>query len=46
MEAIGIIGMVFGITAMGIANELKKEVRQLKENLIEKGVIDENSKNE
>jgi hypothetical protein len=45
MEAIGIIGMVFGISAMALIQELKKEVSGLKKELAEAGVIKEILKN-
>ena len=34
MEAIGIIGMVFGMSAMALVTNLKKEVTNLKKNLL------------
>jgi hypothetical protein len=42
MDAFGIIGMTFGIIALGLATKLKQEVEALKKALIDAGVLKEN----
>ncbi|MBC8312538.1 MAG: hypothetical protein H8E72_09535 [Candidatus Marinimicrobia bacterium] len=45
MEAFGIIGLFFGMSAMALVTNLKKEVSDLKEELTKTGVLKENSGN-
>ena len=41
MEVFGIIGMTFGIIAWGLVANVKKEVDELKEELVKAGVLPE-----
>ena len=39
METFGIIGMTFGIIAFGLVANLRKEVEELKKDLVDAGVL-------
>ena len=41
MDVFGIIGMTFGIIAWGLVANVKKEVDELKEELVKAGVLSE-----
>ena len=41
MDVFGIIGMTFGIIAWGLVANVKKEVDELKEELVKAGVMSE-----
>jgi len=41
MDVFGIIGMTFGIIAWGLVANVKKEVDELKEELVKAGVLPE-----
>ena len=41
METFGIVGMTFGIIAMGLVARLRKEFEDLKKNLEDSGVLKE-----
>ena len=46
MEAIGIIGMTFAIIAWGLIANLRKEFEELKKNLKDSGVLQEQTEPE
>ena len=46
MEAFGIIGMTFGIIALGLAVGVREELKELKKRLEDSGVIKEEAESE
>ena len=46
MEAFGIIGMTFGIIALGFAVSVREELKELKKRLEDSGVLREEAESE
>ena len=46
MEAFGIIGMTFGIIALGLAGGVREELKELKKRLEDSGVLKEEAESE
>jgi hypothetical protein len=46
METFGIIGMTFGIIALGLVANLRKDLEDLKKQLIDSGVLNEKVESE
>ncbi len=46
MEALGIVGVTFGIIAWGLIASLRKDFEELKKNLQDSGVLKEQPKSE